>query len=97
MPVSSSWAAPICAGTFNRQNSDVELPNKRHDGRRAAQHLGQLLALAVLSSASRNPLASLSASSLAQKCMKNQARLLAEHMAVDRRRFSNLVRGSENS
>ena len=45
----------------------------------------QLFALAVLSSAARKPRASLSASSFAQKCMKNSRGCSVEHVAVQRR------------
>jgi hypothetical protein len=45
----------------------------------------QLFVLAVLSSAARSALASLIASSLAQKCMKV---ILGKHVAVDRRQGS---------
>src|ERR1044071_264849 len=44
--------------------------HRNHEGQRLHQVLGQLFARAVLSSAARSPLASLIASSFAQKCMK---------------------------
>src|SRR5215510_15028369 len=76
--VAALLAGIRCRSPHRRAGAAQSEQHQHDDGDRSHHDLpffarrrpGQLRALAVLSSASRNPLASFSASSLAQKCMK---------------------------
>src|SRR5262245_15809240 len=69
--VTTSMMCPCCSDAVVCRGSRWTADGDPTRLRRRIDPLRQLFALAVLSSAARRPLASLMASSLAQKCMKN--------------------------